>query len=187
MSQPQSSAPGTAEADSPSSPEGPPGRPLARNTTLDAVVAACVLAVGLVVVIQARKLGSGWMSDGPGPGYFPFYIGLILMISGVVILVQALRARAADGSVFVDSEQLKRVLSVLLPTAAYTALTMAIGLYVASAIFIAVFMVWLGKYSLAKSVAVGVLVNVFFFVMFEVWFKVPLYKGAWNPLAFLGY
>jgi hypothetical protein len=25
------------------------------------------------------------------------------------------------------------------------------------------------------------------FVTFEVWFQVPLYKGAFNPLAFLGY
>jgi hypothetical protein len=25
------------------------------------------------------------------------------------------------------------------------------------------------------------------FVMFEVWFQVPLYKGAFDPLAFLGY
>jgi hypothetical protein len=30
-------------------------------------------------------------------------------------------------------------------------------------------------------------VNALFFVMFEVWFKVPLYKGALNPLGFLGY
>ena len=30
-------------------------------------------------------------------------------------------------------------------------------------------------------------INALFFVMFEVWFKVPLYKGALEPLAFLGY
>jgi len=24
-------------------------------------------------------------------------------------------------------------------------------------------------------------------VTFEVWFQVPLYKGAFNPLSFLGY
>jgi hypothetical protein len=64
---------------------------------------------------------------------------------------------------------------------------MLLGLYVASAIFIAVFMVWLGKYSAVKSVLLGVVVNAFFFAMFEIWFKVPLYKGALQPLAFLGY
>ena len=57
----------------------------------------------------------------------------------------------------------------------------------ASAIYIALFMVWLGKYSWLKSILVGVLVNVSFFLMFEVWFKVPLWKGDLDPLRFLGY
>jgi hypothetical protein len=67
------------------------------------------------------------------------------------------------------------------------AVTTLLGLYVASAIFIAVFMVWLGKYSPVKSTLVGVVLNACFFVMFEVWFKVPLYKGTLDPLGFLGY
>jgi hypothetical protein len=46
---------------------------------------------------------------------------------------------------------------------------------------------WLGKYSWVKSVAIGVIVSASIFAMFEIWFKVPLYKGAWDPLAFLGY
>jgi len=45
----------------------------------------------------------------------------------------------------------------------------------------------LGKFSWIKSVLVGVIVNTIFFCMFEVWFKVPLYKGTLDPLAFLGY
>ena len=48
-------------------------------------------------------------------------------------------------------------------------------------------MSWLGRYSVPVSAAVGVTVMTFFFLMFEVWFKVPLYKGLLDPLAFLGY
>jgi hypothetical protein len=62
-----------------------------------------------------------------------------------------------------------------------------IGIYVASAIYIAVFMIVLGKYPAMKSVVLAVIVNVVFFMMFEVWFKVPLYKGMLEPLRFLGY
>jgi hypothetical protein len=163
------------------------GRTLARPTTVDMVVAALVLAIGIVVMVEARRLGAGWTSDGPGAGYFPFYIGLILAIGGVGILVQALRARPTDDGVFIDSVQLKRVASVLVPSLIYTGAIMVLGLYIASAVFIALFMIILGKYSPLKSVLVGVGVNALFFVMFEVWFKVPLYKGALDPLAFLGY
>jgi hypothetical protein len=62
-----------------------------------------------------------------------------------------------------------------------------IGIYVASAIYIAVFMVWLGKYSWARSASIGFVVSALLFLMFEVWFKVPLFKGAFDPLAWLGY
>ena len=170
-----------------SSSETAAGAPLARTATVDAVVAVLLAALGGVVVVEARRLGADWTSDGPGAGYFPFYIGLILVICGIGVLVQSLRARRSDGEVFVDSVQMKRVLSVLLPTALYIGAIMLLGLYVASAIFIALFMIVLGKYPVLRSVVVGVAVNALFFVMFEVWFKVPLYKGALEPLAFLGY
>ena len=81
----------------------------------------------------------------------------------------------------------KRVLTVLLPAAVYVLCVKFVGLYVASAIYIAIFMVWLGKYAWWKSIVVGVVINAFFFMMFEVWFKVPLFKGVLNPLGFLGY
>jgi hypothetical protein len=163
------------------------GSTIARNSTVDAFVAACLVAVGAVVVVEARRLGAEWTSDGPGAGYFPFYIGLILVICGVGVFVQALGARKTDTSVFVDSVQLKRVLTVLGPSVLYVAAIMLLGLYVASAIFITLFMIVLGKYSAVKSVVIGVAVNALFFAMFEVWFKVPLFKGELNPLGFLGY
>ena len=161
--------------------------PLARNNRVDAVVAALLTIIGLVVVFEARRLGAGWTSDGPGPGYFPFYIGMILCIGGVGILYQALLSKSADTGSFVDREQFRRVMSVLLPAVVYVAAILVLGLYVASAIYIAVFMVWLGKYKPLTGAAVGIGVNALFFAMFEVWFKVPLYKGALAPLAFLGY
>jgi hypothetical protein len=162
-------------------------KPLARNASVDAVVAALLTIVGMVVMFEARRLGASWSSDGPGPGYFPFYVGLILCVGGLGILYQALLSKSPDHGVFVDREQFRRVLSVLLPSTVYVAAILLLGLYVASAIFIAVFMVWLGKYSAVKSAALGVAINAFFFAMFEVWFKVPLFKGALAPLAFLGY
>jgi hypothetical protein len=163
------------------------GTPVARNSTIDAFVAACLMVIGAIVIFEARRLGAGWTTDGPGAGYFPFYIGLILAGCGAGIFFQSLKARKTDDSVFVDSVQLRRVLSVMVPSLIYAAFIAVLGIYLASALFIALFMIILGKYSPLKSVLVGVAVNVLFFMMFEVWFKVPLYKGALDPLSFLGY
>jgi hypothetical protein len=157
------------------------------TNVVEAVVAAVLLAIGLVVIVESQRLGSGWTSDGPGAGYFPFYIGAIIAISGAGILYQALLGKDKKTEIFVDSVQLKRVLSVLLPAIVYVLAISLLGLYLASAIYIALFMVFLGKYSWVKSVIAALVVNTVFFFMFEVWFKVPLFKGALDPLRFLGY
>ena len=154
---------------------------------VEAVVAAMLLILGIVVMTESRRLGAGWTTDGPGAGYFPFFIGLIITISALGIFYQAVLSKKRNTEVFVDSEQLKRVLSVLIPAAVYVLGVSVIGLYIASAIYIALFMIILGKFSWIKAVLVGVIVNTIFFCMFEVWFRVPLYKGSLDPLAFLGY
>ena len=154
---------------------------------VEAVVAAVLLLIGAVVIFESRRLGAGWTSDGPGSGYFPFYIGLILVISGVGVLYQSVFGKGRDTSIFVDSVQLRQVLSVLLPAALYVLAIAFVGIYIASAVYIALFMVVLGKYAPVKSVVAALVIMTVFFFMFEVWFQVPLYKGSFDPLSFLGY
>ena len=160
---------------------------LVKNCSVDTVVAAILFVIGAVVVVESRRLGASWTSDGPGAGYFPFYIGLIVCISALGVMFQSRAPKTRDEDTFVDREQMGRVLSVLLPATAYVLGIWFLGLYVASAIYIALFMIILGKYPPGKSVVVAVVVNAVFFLMFEVWFKVPLYKGLLEPLRFLGY
>ena len=59
--------------------------------------------------------------------------------------------------------------------------------YVAAALYIAFFMIWLGGYGWLKSIVLGVVISVAMFFMFEIWFLVPLYKGAYDPLSLIGY
>jgi Tripartite tricarboxylate transporter TctB family len=160
---------------------------VAKNNTVDAVVAAVLTLIGVVVMFEAKRLGAGWTTDGPGSGYFPFYIGLILCISGVGIIYEALFSKKRDTGAFVNQLQLQRVTSVLVPAAVYVLMVTFFGLYVASAVYIALFMILMGKYPVLRSVVLAVLIIALFFLMFEVWFKVPLYKGTLEPLRFLRY
>jgi len=85
-----------------------PQRVLARNCTVDAVVAAVMLVVGAVVVVQARALGAGWTSDGPGSGYFPFYIGLILCIASAGIAYQAVASVTSTSTPCLSNKRTSR-------------------------------------------------------------------------------
>jgi hypothetical protein len=154
---------------------------------VEAVVACVLLLLGLVVVYDSQRIGARWAADGPGAGYFPFYLGIILVISSAGILYQCLRGKNKNIRLFVDRTQFTRVMAVLIPALFYVLAIELVGIYVASAVYIALFMIMLGKYPWIKSVITGLAVNAVLFVMFEVWFKVPLYKGQLDALRFLGY
>ena len=132
------------------------------------------------------RLGARWAEDGPQAGYFPFYVGLLVCVSALVNFVMALVNRKDPGREFVELDKLKLVLAVLVPAAIYVALISWIGIYVASVIFIAFFMRWLGKYAWWKVAVVSVGVMVAFFLIFEVWFLVPLPKGPVENLLGVG-
>jgi hypothetical protein len=141
-------------------------------------VAALFFIFGAIVITDSVRLGFGWQEvHGPRPGYFPFYIGLLICIASLVNIVHALRVPAAQNKTFVEVGQLKMVLTVLIPTALYAALVTWVGIYVSSVLFIGFFMRWLGKYPWWKVVAVSVVTVIVFYVIFEIWFKVPLPKG----------
>lgn len=154
---------------------------------VDAVVAAILLALGIIVIVASVRLGAGWTSTGPGSGYFPFGMGVLIALSGAVTLCQCLFGKNKNMEVFADKEQITRVLQVFVPSIIYVGGIEIFGVYVASAVFIALFMIFLGKYSAIKAIIIAFAVNAVFFLMFEVWFKVPLFKGLLDPLAFLGY
>jgi putative tricarboxylic transport membrane protein len=153
--------------------------------TMDVIVAAILMAVGAVVMVSSYKLGAGWSPTGPESGYFPFYVGALILLSSTITLLITCFSRSPDRTPFVEPKQFQRVLQVLIPSFIFVMAIRYIGIYVAGGLFIACFMWWLGKYPLSKVAIVSVLVPVALFVLFEVWFLVPLPKG---PLeAALGY
>ena len=155
---------------------------------MDVITALLFIAVGLVVMVGSIKLGASWGSDGPEAGYFPFYISLIIILSSSITLYQAaIVDRKNKAESFVDKESFKQVMAVLLPAIVFVLGVQLIGIYVSSVVYIAIFMVWLGKYPLWKALAVAVGVSVALYFMFEYWFQVPLPHGSWiNPLEFIG-
>jgi hypothetical protein len=159
-------------------------RPALTVKAVEVAVAAIILAGGAVVIFDSVRLGARWGSDGPQAGYFPFYIGVILVVSGVVNLFRALRDPYTR--TFVTAGQGRQVLLILLPLIVYVGLIQWLGIYVASTLYIGAFMLWLGKYRILKTVLVSVGVSVAFFLMFEIWFKVPLIKGPLESALGLG-
>ncbi len=161
---------------------GRDARPAFRQKSAEMAVAAFIFLLGAIVICDSVRLGARWGDDGPQAGYFPYYIGLILCVASAVNLGLALLNRRDRDRTFVEVGQLMLVLTVLIPSAIYVGLIGWTGIYVASAVYVAFFMRWLGKYSWWKVAAVSIGNSVAFFLIFEIWFKVPLPKGPVEAL-----
>ena len=149
----------------------------------DLVTASVIMLLGGVVVYDAVRLGIGWGTDGPKSGFFPFWLGVLLLVVCAGLLIQA--ALRAEPRPFTTREQLGPVLKVLWPAVAMVVFMQWIGLYVASALYIGFYMRWIGRHSWLAVVGLAVGVPLVAFVIFEKWFLVPMPKG---PLeTWLGY
>ena len=151
--------------------------------TADVLTAVVLMLLGGVVIADSIRLGIGWGTDGPKSGFFPFWLALLMLAACALILVESVRRQSS--TLFVTREQLRPVLKVLWPAAAAVALMQFVGLYVASAIYMAFYMRWVGRHGWLVVIALAVLIPVGTFFVFETWFLVPMPKG---PLeAWLGY
>jgi hypothetical protein len=151
--------------------------------TAEIAVAVLFLLVGAIVMQDSLRVGAGWVEpEGPRAGYFPFRIGAIMFIASLVTLVQAIMQRGRPTRPFVDRAALGQVLLILVPAVVFVAVIDVTGLYVASVVYIAGFMWWIGKYKPLISAVIGLGVAATLFLMFEIWFLVPLPKGPIEAL-----
>ncbi len=158
------------------------------NRTMNIVVALALMTVATVVMVSSYRLGSGWNADiGPDSGYFPFYVALFMFIASAATLVQHLffTGRDTSNGVFIRRHELAMVLRLLIPMTIFVVLSIYIGIYISTFLFLSFFMIWVGKYPIYKTLPVAIAVPIALFVIFEIWFLVPLPKGPFE--AWLGY
>ena len=143
----------------------------------DVIAAGSVLALALVAVHESSKLPAGTV-HAPGPGFFPWWTSLALLVLAGVLLIQTLVSRAAP-----ETGQARggvvRVAALLAVLGAY-----AVGLepagYPLCTFLLVLFMlrvIAVYRCPIALALAVGVAGGSY--VVFALWLRVPLPPGQW--------
>jgi hypothetical protein len=162
-----------------------------RRGTAEIATAAGVALTGAVVAAESLTHDIGWNAAGPGSGYFPFRVGLLLIAAASIHVVQSLRRTgpasiesdaSGPGVSFVTREELRRSLSVFWPTALLVVAMFPLGCYLPSGVYLAWMMRRHGGHGWLLSAAYGAAVMVAFFLVFDLWFRVPLAKGPLEAL-----
>jgi len=168
--------------------DSPPSRALVSRRALEVVAALLALAFGTSIILGALEYNVGWSERGPEPGYFPFWMGVIVIIGAVGALLQALLSpRFADAPTAITADQARRIIAFLMPMFGFlvVALLLRMGLYVGMVAYMLTVMLWHGRYRLPATLAISFGTAIFFYFIFERWLHVPLLKGpleAWLGL-----
>ena len=152
------------------------------HRSVEIAVALSTFAFGAIVLVGSMQVGINWGVEGPRPGFFPFYISLLIIVSSLVNLIQVWNPDVSGRGVFSSWEQLRRVMSVVIPGCIYVALVPFLGMYVSSMLLIAVFMMWLGGYDWRMTAPIAIGVPAIVYVVFERYFMIGLPKGPLEDL-----
>ena len=145
--------------------------------TVDAVASLLLLLLALTLGYDNWRTGAGWESTGPQPGYFPFYLSVILAGASLYGLAAAFLSRKEARETFVTQAQLRRVMAVFVPTVLFVLATQFLGLYVASFLLISGFMYFVGKIAWWKSLLTAFIFTAAMFITFDIAFDVIMPKG----------
>jgi hypothetical protein len=157
-------------------------RALVSRTSIEVATALVTGAVGAAVMWGAVEHDIGWGDSGPAAGYFPFRIGILLVLGSLLNLVVAVARRGAEDGSFVTVLQARRVLSFGLPILGFVIASFFLGLYVAAVLYLVFVMVVQGGYRLWFAIALALAVAVVMRLIFPIWFKVPLLTGPLEAL-----
>jgi putative tricarboxylic transport membrane protein len=155
---------------------------LTTTRTVDVVVSILLLALALLLAFDNWRTGISWDSTGPQAGYFPFYLAVILAAACLYGLGKEFLARRQSAETFVTRAQFRRVIQVFVPTLLFCLLTQWLGLYVASFLLVAGFMMFVGRIAAWKAVLTALVFSLAMFVTFDIAFDVIMPKGPLEAL-----
>jgi putative tricarboxylic transport membrane protein len=144
------------------------------------IAAACLAAFGIYVVYVGSKLS--YVSEvGPGPGFFPLWIGIGLLLFGAYqIVLSYSSARRRSGQLVPLWSGSGRALGAWFGLAVAIALFRWIG-FALSFILLTIFLiVVLDRRPAVLGVVIGAGLALAFYLLFEIALGVSLPKGPWG-------
>jgi putative tricarboxylic transport membrane protein len=152
----------------------------------DRVSATLLLLFSVLVIFEARALPY-WTANAPGPGFVPFWLGVMLAGASVALLVRTIRvggAKAppytAESQTLPDRATTFRVATVVTLTAGAAALSLVAGLVVASGVFMGVTLAYLRRGHPRGNFVAAILTPIVVWLLFVRWLGVPLPAGLFG-------
>ena len=140
-----------------------------------------IICMGLSLWLILESLQFDYLSDfGPGPGFEPFWLGVMLALLSIALLINTLRKKdneEDDKPRLPGWKSLGRLGVIMLIMAGLAFSMNTLGFILVVFIFVALILYILEKVSILKSVFYGIMFSGFIFLLFRYWMNIDLPKG----------
>jgi putative tricarboxylic transport membrane protein len=121
----------------------------------------------------------------PGPGFAPFWVGVLLGLFSIYLIADSFRKWSArdDKRVLPERSSLQRIVLIILGLIVYTAVLMPLGFLLSTVALVFLLLYYLEKYTMVKSVLYSVMIGGGTFLLFNYWMDVELPR-SWLGLGF---
>lgn len=153
-----------------------------KNKNYDPVIASFFLVTGMGFSLYARSIEIGTWHN-PGPGFFPFWAGIVLAgMSIVLLLLRGLRKKTAENlpPFFPEKDSWRRVLATWLALLAFNLGLQFIGFTVMSFLFLAFLLRFVFPQNWKRTLVIAVLGSAVARLVFIHFLEVQLPKGIFG-------
>ncbi len=152
---------------------------MAKLNKIDVLAGLFVILIGVLSVIESLSFSMG-NARNMGPGYFPYYIGLAMLIIGVGIVLEGLRPPREEMQ-FGQLPSLRGLLLILAGVIAFALMIQRFGMFPATAV--AVFLGSLADEStpLLQKILLAIAVPVVSVLIFKVGLGMNADIVRWRP------
>jgi len=137
---------------------------------------------------KSAELPIGWIEgEGPGGGFWPFWLAAIMLVSCIWILVRWVRkvsppSRSTEP--YMDSPAIRSFVAVAGPLAICIGLIHIVGIYVSVPLFMIYYIRFLGRHSWPTTLSISLATPVVTFFFFDIALRIVLPKGYTEPLFY---
>jgi len=151
------------------------------------VASIVAILFGVFVVWQSHAM-TLYTELGPGPGFFPFWLGLVFILLSVIWLLQvSLQPQPPlEAGFFPDRQATLRILSIVVAMSAFVLLAGVIGFQLSMFAFLMFLFIALGRQNLALTLVVSIVGSFGVYYLFHSLLEVELPTASIEFLANLG-
>jgi hypothetical protein len=148
-------------------------------TRPDAVSGSLLFGLGMLVTFQSRTLD--YLDEfGPGPGFLPYWLGLLMTLLGLCLAISGLRNRKETAGPSFTRGGLGRAMLAASGLASMVALLDILG-FILSIALLAFFLNYIvERRPLAGAITVSAAITLGFFLLFRIFLPVSLPAGLWG-------